>query len=182
MLRAAMAAGTPLGLRVKEVYDRGDLVSDELMIDLIRDRLEREDTAEGFVLDGFPRTLAQAEALDELLDELDRELSVVFEFQIPDAVAVGRLLERARLEDRTDDTPEVIEHRIRVFKSQTEPLVAYYRTRGILVGVHADRSVDAVFAEIQEALDHVVKRRVRGSGPVEGVWGNREVPPAETRS
>ena len=158
MLRAAMAAGTPLGLRVKEVYDRGDLVSDELMIDLIRDRLEREDTAEGFVLDGFPRTLAQAEALDELLDELDRELSVVFEFQIPDGVAVGRLLERARIEGRTDDTPEVIEHRIRVFKSQTEPLVAYYRTRGILVGVHADRTVEAVFAEIQEALDHVAVR------------------------
>jgi adenylate kinase len=158
MLRAEMAAGTPLGRRVKEVYDRGDLVSDELMIELIRDRLSREDTAEGFILDGFPRTVAQAEALDDLLEELDRELSIVFEFQVPDRVAVSRLLERARLENRTDDTPEVIEHRIRVFKSQTEPLVAYYRTRGILVGIHAERSVAAVFAEIQDALEQVAVR------------------------
>ena len=153
-----MAAGTALGLRVKAVYDRGDLVSDELMIDLVRERLARDDATRGFLLDGFPRTLVQAEALDAVLEELDRSLSIVFEFQIPDAVAVERLRVRAVEQGRTDDTPEVIAHRIRLFKSQTEPLVAYYRARGILVGIHADRKVDEVFAEIQTALDQVAVR------------------------
>ena len=153
-----MAAGTELGLRVKEVYDRGDLVSDELMIDLIRERLAREDATRGFLLDGFPRTLVQAEALDSVLEELDRSLSIVFEFQIADEVAVERLRTRAAEQGRTDDAPDVIGHRIRVFKSQTEPLVAYYRARGILVGIHAGRTVDEVFAEIQEALEQAAVR------------------------
>jgi adenylate kinase len=155
MLRRAIASGSDLGRRVKAVYDRGDLVSDELMIELIRERLQEDDTAGGFVLDGFPRTLAQAEALDGLLDELGRELSVVFSFEIPDEVAVARLVERARNEHRTDDTPDVIAHRIAVYKEQTEPLVAHYRSRGILVGIPADRSRDEVFAELQRVLDQV---------------------------
>ena len=155
ILREAVHAGTEVGKRAKAIMDRGELVSDDVMIGIVQERLERADALAGFVLDGFPRTVAQAEALDDLLDELVRELSIVFEFQVPDAVAVSRLLERARLENRTDDTPEVIGHRIRVFKSQTEPLIAYYRTRGILVGIHAERGVEAVSAEIQAALEHV---------------------------
>ena len=153
MLRAAIDAGTALGLRVKAIYDRGDLVPDDLMIDLIRERLEVDDTRPGFLLDGFPRTLHQAETLDGLMTELRRALSIVFDFQLPEEVAVGRLLGRALEEGRSDDTSEVIRHRLRVFRTETEPLIAFYRSRGILVGVHADRSVGEVFAEIQEALD-----------------------------
>ena len=153
MLRAAIASGDDLGRRVKDVYERGDLVSDELMIELIRDRLAEADTAAGFLLDGFPRTLAQAEALDALLKELARPLSIVFEFQIPEEVALERLLGRAREEGRTDDTPEVVRHRLRVFRDQTEPLIAYYRTRSILVGIHAGATINEVFAEISVALE-----------------------------
>lgn len=153
MLRAAIEAGTELGQRVKEIYDRGDLVPDDLMIEFIRDRLEAEDTRAGFLLDGFPRTLAQAEALDRLLAELGRRLSIVFDFQVPEEVAVERLYRRAQEEGRTDDTPDVIRHRLRVFRRETEPVIAFYRTRGNLVGIHADRPPGEVFAEIQQALD-----------------------------
>jgi adenylate kinase len=156
MLRAAMQAGTALGTRVKEIYDRGDLVPDELMIELIRVRLEDEDTASGFVLDGFPRTPAQAEALDELLSEIGRELTIVLEFQAAEDVVLERLDGRAKTEDRTDDGPEVVKRRLQVYAEQTAPLVAYYRARGNLVGIHADRTVDEVFAEIQRVLEQAV--------------------------
>jgi adenylate kinase len=158
MLRTTIAAKTPLGRRVKPIYDRGELVPDELMIELIRERLMEEDTREGFVLDGFPRTNVQAEALDALLTELDRPLSVVFEFELPEEVAVERLTRRAAEEGRLDDTPEAISTRLRLYYEQTEPLIEYYRTRGNLVTVPADRPVDEVFDEIQRALDHVAVR------------------------
>jgi adenylate kinase len=156
MIRGMKEEDTPLGRELKAVYDRGDLVSDELMVELIRDRLSRDDAAAGFVLDGFPRTLAQAEALDGLLDDVGRSLAIVFDFQLPEDVAVVRLTGRA--EGRSDDTPEVITHRLRVFKRDTAPVVTYYHSRGILVGIHADRTVDEVFAEIEQALDQIERR------------------------
>ena len=158
MLRAAIAADTQLGRKVKSIYDAGDLVPDELMIELIRERLSEEDTADGFMLDGFPRTLTQAEALDEMLAGIDRELSVVFQFQLPEEVTITRLVGRARDEGRSDDAPEVIRHRLEIFHAQTETLIAYYRTRGILVPIHAERSVGEVFAEVQQALEQVAVR------------------------
>src|SRR5919106_6550048 len=108
MLREAIATGDNLGRRVQPIVEAGQLVPDHLMVELIRDRLARDDTAEGFVLEGFPRTPAQAEALDGVLAELGRELDVVLELQVPEAVSVQRLLERAHLEGRSDDTPETI--------------------------------------------------------------------------
>ena len=159
MIRAMKEEDSELGRQLKAVYERGDLASDALMTELMRERLSREDAAGGFLLDGFPRTLPQAEGLDRLLDELGRSLSIVFEFQIPDEVAVERVLGRARAEGRPDDTPDVIEYRIRVFKEKTEPLIAYYRSRGILVGIHAERTVNEVFAEIQQALEQVAVRQ-----------------------
>jgi adenylate kinase len=156
MLRAAMEAGSELGARVKGIYDRGDLVPDELMIDLIRERLEDEDTESGFVLDGFPRTPAQAEALDELLDEIGRQLTVVLEFQAPDEVVLERLDGRAKTEGRSDDGRDVVRRRLQVYAEQTAPLVAFYRVRGNLVGIHADRTVDEVFAEVQKVLEQAV--------------------------
>ena len=153
MLRDAMEGETEMGVRIKPIYDAGDLVPDDQMIELIRERLSLSDTAEGFILDGFPRTVAQAEALDRGLEEIDRELTAVLHFQVPDELAVERLHVRALQEGRTDDTPEIIRHRLEVFHKSTEPVVEYYRSRGILVGIHAERPIDAVFAEVQEVLE-----------------------------
>jgi adenylate kinase len=155
MLRAAIAAGTPLGLQVKPILETGQLVPDDLMVELIRDRLSQPDARDGFVLDGFPRTAVQAEALDAVLREIGRELTVVFELQLPDEVASRRLLKRAAEEGRPDDTPEAIATRLAIYHEQTEPLVEHYRATGNLVGIHADRTVNEVFAEIQEALERV---------------------------
>jgi adenylate kinase len=158
MLRAAIAAATPLGIAVKPIVDRGELVPDDLMIRLIRERLDDEDTREGFVLDGFPRTIAQAEALDAMLAEIGRELDIVFELQVPDEVSMERLAKRAVEEGRTDDTPEAIARRLAEYHDKTEPLVGYYRLRGNLVGVHGEKPIDQVFHEIQEALQTVAAR------------------------
>jgi adenylate kinase len=158
MLREAIAAGSPLGLKVKPILARGDLVPDEDMISLIRERLSRDDTAEGFALDGFPRTMAQAEALDVMLREIGRELTIVFELQLPETVCLERLLRRAQVEGRADDTPEVVKHRLELYHRETEPLVEHYRATGKLVGIHADRPIPEVFSEIQQALDHLSVR------------------------
>ena len=155
ILRAEMDAGTELGLRVKGVYDRGDLVSDDLMIELIRNRLEQPDTEAGFVLDGFPRTTVQAEALDSMFNDIGRNFSVAFALQIPDEVAFDRLRRRAEVEGRADDTDEAIQRRLDNYHRETEPLIEYYRTRGNLVPIHGNRSENEVFAEIQRALEQV---------------------------
>jgi adenylate kinase len=155
ILRAEMDAGTELGKRVKDVYDRGDLVSDDLMIELIRNRLEQPDTESGFVLDGFPRTTVQAEALDSMFNDIGRNFSVAFALQIPDEVAFERLRRRAELEGRADDTDEAIQRRLDNYHRETEPLIEYYRTRGNLVPIHGNRSENEVFAEIQRALEQV---------------------------
>lgn len=152
MLREAMQDETPLGLEVKPIYDAGDLIPDELMVGLIRERLSQPDTEAGFILDGFPRTLPQAEALDEMLAEIDRVLSAVLLFDLPEEVAVERLLGRAREQGRSDDTPEVIRHRLEVFHAKTKPVVDYYRSKGLLVDIRAERPVDEVLAEVQQVV------------------------------
>jgi adenylate kinase len=181
MLRAAIAAATELGMLVKPIYERGELVPDELMVGLIRARLDDADAAEGFVLDGFPRTAAQADALDDMLLEIDRSLTVVFELQVPESIAIERLRRRAEQEGRSDDTPEAIARRITRYQEETAPLVAHYRSRGILVGIHGDRAINEVFAEIQEALEMAAKTRANAAvpdGSKAGVWGDPEAPPA----
>jgi adenylate kinase len=155
ILRAEMQAGTELGLRVKDVYDRGDLVSDDLVIELIRTRIEQPDTEAGFILDGFPRTTVQAEALDRMMGDIGRSFNVVFALQIPDEVAFERLRKRAELEGRADDTDEAIQRRLDTYHRETEPLIEYYRVRGSLVPIHGNRSENQVFAEIQQALEQV---------------------------
>jgi adenylate kinase len=160
MLREMKGLPTELGRELNEVMDRGELVNDELMIRLIRDRLSRGDTVGGFVLDGFPRTLPQADALDDLLRELGRDLDVVFDFQVPDRdVLQERLLGRASEQARSDDTPEAIQRRLELYDRETAPLVDYYRShQANVVGVHADRSVDEVSREIQRSLESVEAR------------------------
>jgi adenylate kinase len=160
MIREMKDVPDDLGRELKEVYDRGDLVDDELMIRLIRHRLSRGDTLAGFVLDGFPRTMAQAEGLDELLRELGRRLDVVFDFQVPDRnQLLERMLKRAAEENRSDDTPEAIQRRLALYDRQTAPLVEYYRSTQVnVVGIHADRTIDEVFREIQQTLDSLEGR------------------------
>jgi adenylate kinase len=160
MYRAAVAAGTELGDRVKPYMDAGALVPDDLTIAVVRERLAQPDTEAGFVLDGFPRTLAQARALDDIVAEADRNLTIVLDFQLPEEVAELRLLKRAEEQGREDDTPEVIRRRMETMRIPGE-LVEYYRAKGILVGIHADRSVDEVFAEVQNVLETAAARSPR---------------------
>ena len=151
----ALDDATPLGREVKAIMDRGDLVPDEITIAMIRERLNDPDALGGFILDGFPRNLAQAEALDGMLAEIGRTLDAVLFFDLDDATATERALGRAHEEGRTDDTPESIARRLAVYHSQTEPVVEYYRTSGKLVPLHAERAVDEVQLEIEKALDLV---------------------------
>jgi adenylate kinase len=159
MLRNAIASETLLGRQVKPIVERGDLVPDDLMIGLIRERLDDEDTRDGFILDGFPRTMAQAEALDDMLAEIDRPLDVVFVLQVPDDVARDRLAKRALEEGRADDTPTAIDTRIATYHRETEPIVEHYRARGSLVPIPGTGTVDEVFRQIQDALEQVSARR-----------------------
>ena len=158
MFREAIAAGTPLGKEVEPILASGALVPDELTIRLMRERLSHEDARDGFVLDGFPRNASQAEALDDLLTELERPLELVLELQVPDDTCMERLVGRAREEGRKDDSPEVIAKRLEIFHRETAPLIGYYLPRGIVVGIHGDRSREEVWAEIVEALERVAER------------------------
>jgi adenylate kinase len=157
MYRAAVAAGTELGARVKPYMDAGELVPDDLTIEVVRERLMQSDTADGFVLEGFPRTLPQAEALDEILSDMERELSVVLHFQLSDELAEQRLLKRALEQGREDDTPEIIHRRMETMRIPDE-LVEYYRAKAILVGIHAERTIEEVFAEVQQVLQATTAR------------------------
>ena len=152
MFRAAVAAGSELGRRVDPILARGDLFPDELTVALIRERLGEADARRGFVLDGFPRTEAQATALDGLLAEIGRRLDAVLYFNLSDEVATERMLERATVENRADDTPAVIARRLATYHAETEPIVEYYRVTGRLVPLHADRTIGEVYAEIADAL------------------------------
>jgi adenylate kinase len=159
MFRAEIEADTDIGRRVAPILSAGELVPDELTIALLRERLTTN-ASSGFVLDGFPRNEAQGDALDELLQELDRELDAILYFDVPDEVAISRILGRAVEEHRSDDIPEAITHRLRVYHSKTEPVVEHYRVTGKLVPLHAERPAEEVWLEIQQALDEVGARAV----------------------
>jgi adenylate kinase len=152
MFRDAVAEGSTLGQRVEPLLANGELVPDEVTIELIRERLGREDARRGFVLDGFPRNLAQAEALVAMLAEIGRRIDMVLLFDLPDDVATERLLERARQEGRSDDQPDVIARRLATYHELTEPVAEYYRAAGLLVALHAERTIPEVYAEVQDAL------------------------------
>jgi adenylate kinase len=154
----ALDDAKPLGREINGIMERGELVPDDITIRMIKERLTQEDAREGFILDGFPRNLTQAEALDRMLDEIGRTLDVIFFFDLDDETAKKRVLGRAQEEGRTDDTPESIERRLSLYHEQTEPVVEYYRTTGKLVPLHANRSVEEVANEIQSALDTVGAR------------------------
>jgi adenylate kinase len=151
----ALDTSTELGRKVKAIMDSGELVPDEVTVGMIEDRLSEPDATRGFVVDGFPRNLPQADALDAMLGGIGRGLDAILFFDVPDSVGLERALKRAELEGRSDDTPEVIAKRLAVYHEQTEPIVEHYRTTGKLVPIHAERSVDEVWAEITAALEQL---------------------------
>lgn len=155
MFRAAIAAGSQLGKQVEPILASGKLVPDEITIALIRERLAQPDAREGFVLDGYPRTVVQAEALDEMLTQIDKQLSAILFFDLPDEVVTERLLRRGEDEGRADDAPDVIAERLRTYHEHTEPVVEHYRVTGRLVPLHGERTIDEVWSEVQQALEQV---------------------------
>ena len=156
MFRGAVTAGTELGRRVEPILASGDLVPDDLTVALIRERLSEQDARDGFVLDGFPRNLAQAQALDTMLGNIGRVLDAILFFAVSDEIGMDRALSRAALEGRADDTREVIARRLEIYHRETEPIIEHYRTTGKLVPLHADRSIEQVWSEISSALQQVV--------------------------
>jgi adenylate kinase len=146
ILREAVAAQSSLGVQAKGFMDRGELVPDQLVIDLIRDRLSKPDTQSGWILDGFPRNVAQAEFLDLLLDEVTQHCDRVINFDVPDAVLVDRMLSRGR----KDDNEETIRRRLEVYREETAPLISYYESREKLVTVDGDRSMEEVAASLNQ--------------------------------
>jgi len=155
MFRAAIANRSGLGLQVEPILASGELVPDELTIAMIHDRITTPDAAAGFVLDGFPRNLAQADALDTMLHAIGRPLGIVLFFDLDDTTALARMRGRAAEEGRRDDTVETMARRLAIYHEQTEPLVHRYRRSGTLVPLDATRSADEVFAAICAALERV---------------------------
>jgi adenylate kinase len=154
MLRAAAAAGTPVGKRAKTIMDRGDLVPDDVMIEIIAERIDRPDTARGFILDGFPRTVDQAQALDRLLEDRGLRLDRIIEIVVDHDILRDRILGRAKETggSRADDTAETVSKRLAVYREQTAPVADHYRKRGVLKQIDGMGSVSEVAARIDENL------------------------------
>lgn len=148
ILRAAVKEKTELGLKAQEYMDRGDLVPDEIVIGIIKERIKAPDCANGFILDGFPRTIEQAKALDELLKKSNMKIDHVINFEVNDEELIARLLSRAKAEGRSDDNPESIRNRLKVFNEKTQPLIDYYRSVQVLRNVYG-------LGEIQEIANKV---------------------------
>jgi len=154
MLRSAVKAGTPVGKRAQVVMDRGDLVPDDVMVEIIADRLEQPDSAGGFILDGFPRTVAQAEALTRLLRDNGLKLDAVIEIAANEDTLISRIEKRARETGgaRADDTVETLKKRLKVYREQTAPVADFYRRQGALRSVDGMKSMDEVTKAIEGHL------------------------------
>ncbi len=160
ILRAAVRDRTPLGLQAQAVMEEGELVSDDLIVALIRERTAERDARNGFILDGFPRTVAQAKALEAMLAEKGDALAAVVNFTVPEAALVERMLGRAAAEGRADDRPETIRERLRVYREKTEPLVGFYRERDLVADVDGVGTVPQIAARLDAALPSA--RRIEG--------------------
>lgn len=161
MLRAAVAAQTPVGLKAKEAMDAGALVSDEIVVGIVADRIGEPDAANGFILDGFPRTVAQAGALDTMLKGKGQPLDIVLEFVVDEGILLDRIATRARETEergepvRKDDNPEVFKTRLEAYKEQTAPLSDHYKSTGLLHEVDGMKPIDAVTQEVFAILEKV---------------------------
>jgi adenylate kinase len=166
MLRAAVKAGTEVGKRAKAVMDAGELVSDAIVNAIVAERIEQPDCAKGFILDGYPRTLVQADSVGKMLAERGIDLDVVIEFVVDDKALLGRILKRAEEAKaagqpvRKDDNPEVFDERLREYYKKTAPLIGYYYAKGKLKGVDGMADIDSVTAEIEALLKKAVRKKV----------------------
>ncbi|MHC1755296.1 MAG: adenylate kinase [Methanosarcina sp.] len=178
ILRANVREGTELGLAAKSYMDKGELVPDQVLIGIIKNRLKEDDCKKGFILDGYPRTVPQADALEAILDEIDKPIDIVLNLEVPDEVLVGRISGRlmckcgasyhtisnppkkdnicdicgSEVFQRVDDTAEAVQNRLDVYKKQTQPLINYYREKGILVTLDGTKDIDVVFEDIKAIL------------------------------
>jgi adenylate kinase len=170
MLRAAVKAGTEVGKRAKAVMDAGELVSDAIVNAIVAERIDQPDCARGFILDGYPRTLVQADAVGKLLADRGLDLDVVIEFVVDDRALVGRIAKRAEEARaagqpvRRDDSPDVFDERLREYYKKTAPLIGYYYAKGKLKGVDGMADIESVTAEIEALLEKTVRRKVAAGG------------------
>ena len=164
MLRAAVKNGTEVGKRAKAVMDAGELVSDAIVNAIVAERIDQPDCAGGFILDGYPRTLAQADAVEAMLSERKLKLDAVIELVVDDKVLVGRIVKRAEEAAaagqpvRKDDNPEIFEERLREYYKKTAPLIGYYHAKGLLKGVDGMADIDAVTRQIEAILATSVQK------------------------
>lgn len=163
LLRSAVAAGTPLGLQAKAVMEAGQLVSDEIVLGMLEQRLAQADAQAGFILDGYPRNLTQVQALEHLLARLMRPLDAVVKLKVPSEVIIGRTELRHKAEGRADDDPETVRKRLSVYAEQTAPVAAYYQQAGTLRVVEGVGSLDEVFARIMTVLPSAASQAVVAS-------------------
>lgn len=152
LLRAEVAAGSPLGLQAREVMARGDLVSDDILLGMLEARFSRDDTGNGFILDGYPRNLAQAAALDALLVRIGQPMDVALQLEVDNELIIERLAGRAKAEGRADDNPESVRKRLAIYDEQTAPVIDFYRQHGQLTVVDGVGTLDEVFERILEAI------------------------------
>lgn len=157
LLRSHVAKGTPLGATAKPIMESGALVPDDLVTKMLKERLAEPDAKNGGLFDGYPRTVPQAESLDRLLAEAGGKVDVVLFVDVPDAAIIDRLVKRAKLEGRADDTPKTVAERLRVYREKTAPLAERYRKAGLLVTIDGNRAVDAVAADVAGAVQRVRK-------------------------
>ena len=152
LLRNAVKQGSDLGLKAKSIMDKGNLVSDDIMLGLIEERLSQEDAASGFILDGYPRNLAQAESLDVVLERLNQPADEAILIDIDPEQIIGRIAKRAIEEGRSDDTEEVVRNRMQVYQKQTAPVGDYYADKGLLTRVLGDGTIEEVLQRILSVL------------------------------
>jgi len=152
LLRSAAKAGTEFGLKAKAVVDRGELVSDDIMLGLIEERLSRDDVKAGFILDGYPRNIAQAEDLDSLLERLDQPVDEALQIDVDVEKVIARIAKRAAEEGRSDDSKDTVRNRMKVYAGQTAPVVDFYANKGVLSRVLGQGTIEEVFQRIQGVL------------------------------
>ena len=156
LLRAAIAQGTPLGKKVKSILDSGELVSDDIVLDLVAEEIAKPEAGSGVIFDGFPRTVPQAAGLDQRLEAMGKKVDLLIHLIVPDDMITQRILSRG--EGRSDDTPEKIAKRLEVYGSETEPVLGHYRTVGVAHDVDGTGTVEEIFSRIKSLADPLLSR------------------------